>query len=49
MKLTLWILWFFSLAVTYEFAFKNGVENEMFNSFVSGQKARNCLEVLSGR
>lgn len=46
-KLYLLFFYVFSMYFCYEFAFKSGVEVESYNSYISYQKTRNCLEVIA--
>jgi len=39
----------FSMYFCYELAFKSGVDNEKYNSYLAEIKVRNCLEIISER
>jgi len=47
MKLTLAIVWAITLVLTYEYAFKFGVQSEMMQTFKESEKVRNCLAVIA--
>jgi hypothetical protein len=46
MKLTVAVIWVFSLALTYEFAFMVGSDSEKLNIYLAEQKVKNCVETI---
>lgn len=46
MKLTIMVIWVFSLALTYEIALDIGIKKEKINSYLAEQKIKNCVETM---